>query len=80
MASNSLLDALHAIRRRVRWITLLFGTGLCVATAVVLLLATVFVDWALVLPAVGRASLLVGCIVGVCPRFITGSSGPLARA
>jgi hypothetical protein len=66
MASNSLLDALHGIRRRVRWITLLFGVGLCVATAVGLLLAIVFVDWALILPAVGRASLLVGCVVGIC--------------
>jgi hypothetical protein len=66
MPANSLLDALHAIRRRVRWITLVFGAGLCVATAVGLLLATVFVDWALILPAVGRASLLVGCLVGVC--------------
>ena len=66
MPANSLLDSLHAIRRRVRGITLVFGAGICAATAVGLLLATVFLDWALVLPAVGRAALLVGAVFGIC--------------
>ncbi len=66
MAPHSLLDSLQAIRRRVRGITLIFGAGVCVATAVGLLLLTVFIDWALVLPAVGRATLLAGAAIGVC--------------
>ena len=66
MPSNSVLDALQGIRGRVKWIALLFGGGLCVATAVGLLLALVFFDWALVLPVVARAALLVGVVGGVC--------------
>jgi hypothetical protein len=66
MPSNSVLDALQGIRGRVRWIALLFGGGLCAATAVGLLLALVFFDWALVLPVVARAALLVGVVGGVC--------------
>lgn len=65
MAANTLLDVLQGIRRRVRAITFLFGVGICIATAVCLLLLTVFIDWALVLPAVGRAALLVASVGGL---------------
>jgi hypothetical protein len=65
MAANLLLDALQGIRRRVRAMTFFFGLGICVATAVGLLLLAVFIDWALVLPAVGRAAVLLGAVTAI---------------
>ena len=65
MPPTELLNALQAIRGRVRSLAILFGVGVCAALAVGLLLAVVFLDWALVLPVPARAALLVAAVAAL---------------
>ncbi len=52
--STSLIDSLHAVRRKVRTLTIVSGIGIALATAVGLLLAIVLIDWALGLDKLPR--------------------------
>jgi hypothetical protein len=54
-----LLESLENVRRRVRWLGVLFGIGLVLAAAVSLLLATVIIDFLLNLPALPRLVLVI---------------------
>jgi hypothetical protein len=59
MAQTILIESLEMVRRRVRWLTVLFGVGLVATAAVVLLLTTVFADYVLNLHALPRLILVL---------------------
>jgi hypothetical protein len=60
MPPTLLINSLNDLRRRVKLLSILFGVGILLASAVGILLATVFVDYVLKLPVVPR--LLVAVI------------------
>ncbi|MDB5324202.1 MAG: hypothetical protein JWN40_5833, partial [Phycisphaerales bacterium] len=60
MPPTLLINSLNDLRRRVKFLSILFGVGILLASAVGILLATVFVDYVLKLPVVPR--LLVAVI------------------
>jgi len=45
MAPTILLESLETVRRRVRWLAVLFGVGLVLTAGMGLLLATVLLDY-----------------------------------
>lgn len=59
MPPTILLESLHAIRRRVKLLSILFGLGLALAAAIGLLLVIVLLDYALNLPAIPRLLVIV---------------------
>ncbi len=65
MPPTILLDALQAVRRRVRWLEAVFGLGILVAAALGLLVATVLLDYLLNLPAAPRIVLALAALVAV---------------
>jgi hypothetical protein len=62
MPPTMLINALDAVRRRVKLLGVVYGIGIAVAAAVSLLLATVLFDYALNLPAWPRLVLIVGAL------------------
>src|SRR4051812_16909517 len=65
MPPTMLMDALHAVRRRVKMLGVVYGMGIAVAAAVSLLLAIIFCDYLLNLPAWPRLVLTVAALAGV---------------
>ena len=65
MAQTILLESLEMVRRRVRWLAVLFGVGLVLTAAVGLLLATVSLDYLLNLQALPRLVLVVAAVGGI---------------
>jgi hypothetical protein len=65
MASTILLDSLESVRRRVRWLTVLFGVGIVLSSAVALVFATVLLDYLLNLHAVPRLVLILLSLGGL---------------
>ncbi len=59
MPPTALLESLQGIRRRVKFLAIGFGTGMLVASAVLLLIAIVLIDWVVVLPVPARLALLI---------------------
>ena len=54
MPPTLLIDSLNGLRRRVKFLSVLFGVGILLASAVGILLATVLLDYVLKLPVVPR--------------------------
>ena len=59
-----LLNSLQGVRRKVKTFSLIYGIGIVLACSVSVIMATVFLDWALDLPAAPRL------------RLATRASGP----
>ncbi len=64
-AKPALLDSLSSIRRKVRVLGVMYGVGIVLASAVGLILAVVFLDYVLNLPAVPRMLFLLAAFVGI---------------
>jgi hypothetical protein len=64
MAPTLLIESLETVRRRVRWLTVLFGVGIVAAAAVGLLLTTVLTDYLLNLHAMPRLLLITLALCG----------------
>src|SRR6266480_6715884 len=65
MPPTLLINSLNDLRRRVKLLSILFGVGILLASAVGILLATVFVDYLLKLPVVPRLLVLVIAMAAV---------------
>lgn len=65
MPPTMLMDALQAVRRRVKFLGVAYGVGIAVALAVGLLLFTVLADYLLNLPAWPRFVLFVAALGGI---------------
>ena len=65
MNQTILLDSLESVRRRVRWLTVVFGVGLVATAGVGVLLLTVLADYLLNLHALPRIVLVLAALVGV---------------
>ncbi len=63
MPTNPLLDSLQAVRRKVKTLSVLFGVGVAVATAVGLLLGVLLVDYLFGLDKGPRLLLILGALV-----------------
>jgi hypothetical protein len=59
------LDSLHAVRRRVKMLSVAFGVGIVVACAVGVIVATAFLDWLFDLPAVPRLVFILASLVTI---------------
>src|SRR5437773_5296773 len=64
-AKPALLDSLSSIRRKVRVLSVLYGVGIVLASAVGLILAAVFLDYLLNLPVVPRLMFLAAAFAGI---------------
>src|SRR5205814_10579918 len=64
-AKPALLDSLSSIRRKVRVLSVMYGVGIVLASAVGLILAAILLDYLLNLPAVPRLIFLVATFVGI---------------
>src|SRR2546421_2076187 len=64
-AKPALLDSLSSIRRKVRVMSVMYGVGIVLASAVGLILAAVLLDYLLNLPAVPRLMFLLAAFVGI---------------
>jgi hypothetical protein len=65
MPPTILIQSLESVRRRVRLLGLAFGLGLVLASVVGLLLAVVFLDYLLNLPALPRVVLILAALFGI---------------
>src|SRR3954469_2803795 len=65
MPPTMLMDALQAIRRRVKVLGVVYGVGIAVAVAVGLLLGTILFDYLLNLPAWPRLVLSMAGLAGI---------------
>lgn len=65
MPPTILLQSLESVRRRVRVLGVVFGVGVVLASAIGLLLAVVFLDYLLNLPAVPRVVLILAALFGI---------------
>lgn len=63
MPTNALLDSLQAVRRKVKTLSVLFGVGVAIATAVGLLLGVLLVDYLFGLDKGPRLLLMLGALV-----------------
>src|SRR3954469_18241668 len=73
MPPTMLMDALQAIRRRVKLLGVVYGVGIAVAVAVALLLGTILFDYLLNLPAWPRLVLMLAgaaCVAYVVARYV----------
>src|SRR5438045_6065916 len=61
----ALLDSLSSIRRKVRLLSVMYGIGIVLASAVGLILAAVFLDYLLNLPAIPRLLFLFAAFPGI---------------
>src|SRR6266850_333948 len=64
-AKPALLDSLSSIRRKVRVLSVMYGVGIVLASAVGLILTAVFLDYLLNLPVVPRLMFLAAAFVGI---------------
>src|SRR3954467_1534063 len=64
-AKPALLDSLSSIRRKVRVLSVMYGIGIVLASAVGLILAAVFLDYLLNLPAIPRLLFLFAAFAGI---------------
>jgi len=62
MPPTMLIDALNSVRRQIKLLGVLFGAGIVLAWAVLLLLVTIGLDYILNLPAVPRVIVIVSCV------------------
>src|SRR3954470_4777163 len=65
MPPTLLINSLNDLRRRVKLLSILFGVGILLASAVGILLATVFVDYLLKLPVVPRLLVALFALIAV---------------
>ena len=65
MPPTLLINSLNDLRRRVKFLSVLFGVGVLLASAVGILLATVLVDYILKLPVVPRLLVIVIALAAV---------------
>jgi hypothetical protein len=73
MPPTMLMDALQAVRRRVKLLGVVYGVGIAVAVAIALLLTTILFDYLLNLPAWPRLVLSVvalACVGYVLARWV----------
>jgi hypothetical protein len=66
MSQTILIQSLENVRRRVRWMAVLFGSGLVAACFVGLLISVVLADYILNLPALPRLILILGALGTGC--------------
>src|SRR5437773_8596297 len=64
-AKPALLDSLSSIRRKVRMLSVMYGIGIVLASAVGLILTAVLLDYLLNLPAVPRLMFLLAAFAGI---------------
>jgi hypothetical protein len=62
MSTTPLMNSLESVRRRVRWLAVLYGVGIVVSWAVGLLLGVVLLDYLLNLPPIPRIVLMIGAL------------------
>ncbi|MBC7784593.1 MAG: hypothetical protein H7144_12215, partial [Burkholderiales bacterium] len=65
MPPTALLESIESVRRRTRLLSVAYGVGIVVASAVGLLVAVVLVDYLLNLPSVPRLAAMLAAIVGI---------------
>ena len=65
MPPTLLINSLNDLRRRVKFLSVLFGVGILLASAVGILLATVLVDYILKLPVVPRLLVILIALAAV---------------
>lgn len=73
MPPTALLESLQGIRRRVKFLAIGFGSGMVTASAVLLLIAVILLDYIAVLPVPARLSLLIAAaalLTFACIRWI----------
>src|SRR5438445_49561 len=77
-AKPALLDSLASIRRKVRVLSIMYGVGIVLASAVGLILAAVLLDYLLNLPAVPRLIFLAAAFAGIVYTLWTYVFRPMA--
>src|SRR5437870_3203351 len=77
-ARPALLDSLAGIRRKVRVLSIMYGVGIVLASAVGLILAAVLLDYLLNLPAVPRLMFLAAAFAGIVYTLWTYVFRPMA--
>src|SRR2546421_322061 len=70
MPPTILLDALQSVRRKVKSLSILFGVGVVIASAIGLLLATILLDYILNLPAAPRFFLILASLAAIAYALI----------
>src|SRR4051812_31868201 len=65
MPPTMLMDALGAVRRRVKFLSVAFGLGVTLAAAVLVLLLLIFTDYLLNLPPVPRIVLSLAALTAI---------------
>src|SRR6266576_6460681 len=77
-AKPALLDSLSSIRRKVRMLSVMYGIGIVLASAVGLILTAVLLDYLLNLPAVPRLMFLLAAFVGIVYLLCNYVAKPMA--
>jgi len=65
MPHTMLIDSLHAVRRRVKFLSVAYGAGIVLAAAAALVFVTVLLDYLLNLPAFPRVIVICLALVGI---------------
>jgi hypothetical protein len=65
MSTTPLMNSLEVVRRRVRWLAVVYGVGIVISCAVGLLLGTVLLDYFLNLPPIPRIVLMIGALAAL---------------
>jgi hypothetical protein len=65
MSSTMLFESLHTVRRRIKMLSVAFGVGIVVASAVAVIITTIFLDWLFDLPAVPRLVFMAASLGGI---------------
>ena len=65
MPPTMLIDSLHGVRKKAKTLSIVYGAGIVLACAVGVVMATVFLDWLLDLPALPRLFFMVASIGGI---------------
>lgn len=65
MPPTLIFDALNSVRRRARMLSLAYGVGIVVASAMALLVGVVLIDWLLNLQSFPRVLVMLVSLVGL---------------
>jgi hypothetical protein len=65
MPPTMLFQSLHEVRRRIKLLSVAFGIGIVVASAVAVIVTTIFLDWLFDLPAVPRLIFMAASLFGI---------------